>query len=59
MSFALLFNGKYGDLFRILGGVAISKSKLAYGKTMSTVGSPFSGLPRLNVKAGLLAIKFS
>lgn len=54
VSFVALNSGKYRVLFGTNGKVA-RRSKLAYGRTISTVG-PFSESPTVKVKLGLLAI---
>ena len=47
------------EAFEVIGYDATSKSKLAYGNTMSTVDPPFRLFPMLKVKVGLFAINDS
>ena len=55
--FAALLSGKYRVRFSTLGYDA-ERSKLAYGKTISTLGPPFRVFPSLNIKLGFLSVRF-
>lgn len=57
VSFAALLSGKYRVELSTLGYDAL-RSKLAYGKTISTLGPPSRVFPSWNIKLGFLSIRF-
>ena len=57
VSFAALLSGKYLVALPCVRWGDAKRSKLAYGKTISTVGPPVKAFPSWKVMLGLLAVR--